>query len=64
MKYSADKDLSKVVSEYVKSGWSVVQGGSHKIAVAPNGRRLPIPGSPNHRGAVMWRAQARRILAS
>lgn len=64
MKFSQDKDLDKLVRRYVRSGWSVVQGGSHRIAVAPNGRKLPIPGSPNHRGAVMWRAQAERLLAA
>jgi len=64
VRYSADKDLDRLVKSYVEEGWRVVRGGSHNIAVAPNGRKLPIPGSPNHHGAVMWRAQARRLLAN
>ena len=63
MRYSQDKDLDRVVKRYVKLGWSVIQGGSHKIAVSPKGRKLPIPGSPNHHGAVMWEKKARRLAA-
>ena len=61
MRYSQDKDLDRVVKSVVSEGWSVYRGGSHNIAVAPNGRRLPIPGSPNHHGAAMWKAQAKRL---
>lgn len=64
MKYSCDKDLNQCVKRYVALGWQVVQGGSHKIAVAPSGRKLPIPGSPNRHSVVMWEKQAKRLLAA
>lgn len=64
MRYSQDKDLDRLVRSYLKRGWDVIRGGSHYIGVAPNGRKLPIPGSPNRRGAVMWRAQAERLMAA
>ena len=65
MKYSCDKDLNKCVAKYVSlGGWSVIQGGAHKIAISPAGRKLPIPGSPNRHSVVMWEKQAKKLLAA
>lgn len=65
MRVSGDKDLNRIVDHFVNEhGWSVMRGAKHFIAVAPNGRKLPIQGSPSPRGAVSWRAQARRLMAA
>jgi hypothetical protein len=64
MKYSSDKTVSALVRALVRSGWPYVNGKTHGKLVAPNGRRLAVPGTPSDwRASLNFRRDIRRIAA-
>jgi len=64
MRYSNDKTVSALVRTLVRSGWQYVNGKTHGKLVAPNGRRLAVPGTPSDwRANLNFRRDVRRIAA-
>lgn len=64
MRYSNDKTVSALVRTLVRSGWQYVNGKTHGKLVAPNGRRLAVPGTPSDwRASLNFRRDIRRIAA-
>ena len=64
MRYSNDKAVSALVRALVSSGWKYVSGKTHGKLVAPNGRRLAVPGTPGDwRAYLNFRSDIRRIAA-
>ena len=64
MRYSNDKTVSALVRTLVRSGWQYVNGKTHGKLVAPNGRRLAVPGTPSDwRANLNYRRDIRRIAA-
>ncbi len=64
MRYSNDKTVSALVRTLVRSGWQYVNGKTHGKLVAPNGRRLAVPGTPSDwRASLNFRRDIRRIGA-
>lgn len=65
MRYSNDKTVSALVRTLVRSGWQYVNGKTHGKLVAPNGRRLAVPGTPSDWWASLnFRRDIRRIAAT
>ena len=65
MRYSNDKTVSALVRTLVRSGWQYVNGKTHGKLVAPNGRRLAVPGTPSDwRAGLNFRRDIRRIAAT
>lgn len=65
MRYSNDKTVSALVRTLVRSGWQYVDGKTHGKLVAPNGRRLAVPGTPSDwRASLNFRRDIRRIAAT
>ena len=65
MRYSNDKTVSALVRTLVRSGWQYVNGKTHGKLVAPNGRRLAVPGTPSDwRASLNFRSDIRRIAAT
>ncbi|WP_351078642.1 hypothetical protein [Shewanella sp. CAL98-MNA-CIBAN-0140] len=47
-KYSSDKNINNLVYHIIKSkGWEEYRRGRHLILIAPNGRKLSVPGTPS-----------------
>lgn len=64
MRYSNDKTVSALVRTLVRSGWQYMNGKTHGKLVAPNGRRLAVPGTPSDwRANLNFRRDIRRIAA-
>ena len=64
MRYSNDKTVSALVRTLVRSGWQYMNGKTHGKLVAPNGRRLAVPGTPSDwRASLNFRRDIRRIAA-
>jgi len=64
MRYSNDKTVSALVRTLVRSGWQYMNGKTHGKLVAPNGRRLAVPGTPSDwRANLNFRRDVRRIAA-
>jgi hypothetical protein len=62
MKYSKNKRIASMVRGLVAEGWRYLPGGKHGKLVAPNGRRLSIPGTPSDwRAGLNFEHYARRI---
>ena len=62
MKYSNDKIIAATVRALVAEGWRFLPGRKHGKLTAPNGRSLPVPGSPSDwRAGVNFKCDARRI---
>ena len=65
MRYSNDKTVSALVRTLVRSGWQYVNGKTHGKLVAPNGRRLAVPGTPSDwRASLNFLRDIRRIAAT
>ena len=65
MRYSNDKTVSALVRTLVRSGWQYVNGKTHGKLVAPNGRRLAVPGTPSDwQASLNFRRDIRRIAAT
>ncbi len=64
MRYSNDKTVSALVRTLVRSGWQYMNRKTHGKLVAPNGRRLAVPGTPSDwRANLNFRRDVRRIAA-
>lgn len=64
MRYSNNKTVSALVRTLIRSGWQYVNGKTHGKLVAPNGRRLAVPGTPSDwRANLNFRRDIRRIAA-
>jgi hypothetical protein len=62
MRYSNNKEVSALVQTLVKSGWQYMNGRKHGKLIAPNGRKLAVPGTPSDRRAHMnFRRDTRRL---
>lgn len=65
MRYSNDKTISALVRTLVRSGWQYMNSKTHGKLVAPNGRRLAVPGTPSDwRANLNFRRDIRRIAAT
>lgn len=64
MKYSADKDIHRLVRELVGAGWSYGRGARHGRLRAPAGLGvLTVPNTPSDRRAFLnFRQDVRRML--
>lgn len=51
MRYSNNKEVAALVRTLVNEGWEYMKGKKHGKIVAPNGRKLAVPGTPSD-----WRA--------
>lgn len=51
MRYSNNKEVAALVRTLVNEGWEYIKGKKHGKIVAPNGRKLAVPGTPSD-----WRA--------
>lgn len=51
MRYSNNKEVSAIVRTLLNSGWRYMAGRKHVKIIAPNGRKLTVPGTPSD-----WRA--------
>ena len=47
MRYSKSKEISAIVQNKISNGWQFVKGEKHGKIIAPNGRRIPVPGTPS-----------------
>jgi hypothetical protein len=51
-RYSACKDINKLVNGLVSLGWSFRSGKKHGVISSPAGGRVTIPSTPSDRRAV------------
>lgn len=65
MKYSASKEVNRLVRDLVRAGWSFQRGGKHARLYPPYSTKfLTIPTSPSDiRSRSNLKAQARRLVA-
>jgi hypothetical protein len=62
MQYSKDKRIACVVRVLLVQGWRYLPGRKHGKLVAPNGRKLSVPGTPSDwRAGLNFERDARRI---
>lgn len=62
MRYSNNKEVAALVQTLIKSGWQYMNGKKHGKLIAPNGRRLAVPGTPSDwRAPINFRRDARRL---
>ena len=62
MHYSKDKKINAMAGSLVIQGWRYCRGKKHGKLVAPNGRMLPIPGTPSDwRASLNFRRDVRRL---
>jgi hypothetical protein len=62
MRYSNDKEISAIVRKLLNTGWRYMAGTKHGKIIAPNGRKLPVPGTPSDwRASRNFRRDVRRI---
>lgn len=51
MRYSNNEEVVALVRALVNTGWRYMNGKKHGKIIAPNGRKLAVPGTPSD-----WRA--------
>lgn len=62
MHYSKDKEIAATVRHLLANGWRYNSGKKHGKLIAPNGRKLPVPGTPSDwRASLNFRRDIRRI---
>ncbi len=62
MRYSKDKEISAIVQNLISKGWRHMAGKKHGKIIAPNGRKLPVPGTPSdHRASLNFKRDVRHI---
>ncbi len=62
MHYSKDKEISATVRKLLTKGWRYIAGKKHGKLIAPNGRKLPVPGTPSDwRASLNFKRDIRRI---
>jgi len=64
MRYSNDKDISAIVRTLLKKDWRFMSGSKHGKLIAPNGRKMPVPGTPSDRRACLnFQRDVRQLAA-
>jgi hypothetical protein len=62
MQYSKDKEIAAAVRKLLANDWRHIAGKKHGKVIAPNGRRLPVPGTPSDwRASLNFKRDVRRI---
>lgn len=62
MRYSKDKEISAIVQNLMSNGWRYMAGTKHGKIIAPNGRKLPVPGTPSDsRACLNFKRDVRHI---
>lgn len=62
MRYSNDKEIAATVRKLLNSGWRYMAGKKHGKIIAPNGRKLPVPGTPSDwRASMNFKRDVRRL---
>lgn len=65
MRYSNNKEIADLVRVLVNKGWQYMNGKKHGKIIAPNGRKLTVPGTPSDRRASMnFQRDVRRLFWS
>lgn len=65
LRYSNNKEIAALVRTLVKKGWQYMNGKKHGQLIAPNGRKLAVPGTPSDRRASMnFQRDVRRLFWS
>lgn len=65
MRYSNNKEIAALVRTLVNKGWQYMNGKKHGKIIAPNGRKLAVPGTPSDRRASMnFQHDVRRLFGS
>lgn len=54
MKYSACKEINRLINCLIRAGWRYYRGGKHGRLASPDGRaKLSVPGTPSDRRAFL-----------
>lgn len=62
MRYSNNKEVAAAVRELVNRGWQYMRGKKHGKIIAPNGRKLAVPGTPSDwRASMNFQRDVRRL---
>lgn len=62
MRYSNNKEVAAMVRTLVNKGWRYMSGKTHGKIIAPNGRKLAVPGTPSDwRASMNFQRDARRL---
>lgn len=62
MHYSKDKEIAATVRHLLAKGWRYIAGKKHGKLIAPNGKQLPVPGTPSDwRASLNFKRDIRRI---
>jgi hypothetical protein len=62
MRYSNNKEVAVLVRALVKTGWRYMNGKKHGKVIAPNGRRVAVPGTPSDwRASMNFQRDVRRL---
>ena len=62
MRCSNNKDISAIVRTLLNSGWRYMEGRKHGKIIAPNGKKLPVPGTPTDwRASMNFKRDVRRM---
>ena len=63
MRYSNNKAVAALVRALVNKGWRYMNGKKHGKIIAPNGRRLAVPGTPSDwRASMNFQRDVRRVV--
>jgi hypothetical protein len=62
MRYSNNKEVADLVRALVKKGWRYMNGKKHGRIIAPDGRKLAVPGTPSDwRASMNFQQDVRRL---
>lgn len=65
MRYSNNKEVAALVRALVDTGWRYMNGNKHGKIIAPNGRKLAVPGTPSDwRASMNFQRDVRRLTLS
>lgn len=63
MRYSNDKEVAAIVRALINQGWQYMNGKKHGKIIAPNGRKMAVPGTPSDwRASINFRRDVRRLV--
>lgn len=64
MRYSNNKEVAALVQALINTGWQYMNGKKHGKLIAPNGRKLAVPGTPSDwRAHMNFRRDTRRLTS-
>ena len=62
MRYSNNKEVAALVRTLVNTEWRYMNGKKHGKIIAPNGRKIAVPGTPSDwRASMNFQRDARRL---